>query len=643
MKLILSLTLAFLSATLLSACGGAGSPVGSVVNSPGGDPSGPPTQLVNVKVTVTIPASHDRKRIRPKYVSVNTQSLVIALASVDGNGVPGVNPTTINTDAGAKDCSDRGGSRVCSGTASGSPGTDVFSVTTYAGTNGTGSLLSVGTVQAKIDGGGGGVAISNKLPLTLDGVIAAMQLAVSPNWAKRGKAARAAVTLLAFDASGAQIVGPSDYENPIALQIQGDAANAFRLHAGTKSGSSLSILRPTPDLTLEYDGNSQASPVTVAASVQGPGSNSASANFALRGKSQPPPIGTIYALNFGNHQGQSATITEYSGSAKGNAQPERTLSLSSKLYARSIAVDSQGNIYVGYLDNSVGFSPSSGTPDSGNEIAVYSPDASGSATPSAVIAADKSTQTALFPIFISFDPSGNLVTYGATTVDGNGGNDAMLIYSAPSSGPSTPANAWAFSSPTLYYSGPTGLAIDGSGNFYVNGALHTSLGPNYGLFIAPASDDGDPSASASRTIPWDTKTELTPGATANVALSQTGEIFIGNSLVTFKGSRPTCQAAVNVYTAGTTGGTTDVAPLRVLKLGEVSTNNGECDSPRNPLVPYFPSITLYGSTLFVADDFNNAIDAYKSSAQGTVQPALRITGSATGLTAPTALVITPSK
>jgi hypothetical protein len=631
----------FAVAAFLAACGGGGSPVGSVVNYPGGGPSSPPTQLVNVKVTVTIPSRQSRSKVRSQYVSVNTQSLVIELSSVDGNGVTGVNPTTINTNAHAKGCSENGGSRICSARASGSPGSDVFSVTTYSGTNATGSLLSTGTVQAKIDGGGGGVGISNTVPLTLYGVIASMHLDVSPSWAKRGSAEKAAVTLIAFDATGAQIVGASDYETPISLQVQGDAQNAFSLHAGAESGSSVSIVKPTSNIALEYDGNSQASPVTLDAAVDGNGSNNASANFALHGKMPPPPVGTIYALNLGSSgSGQSATVTEYGGSAKGDSQPERTLNLSSKLYARSIAVDSSGNLYVGYLDSSDGASASNGSPDKGNEIAIYSPDASGSATPSTVITADKATQTTIFPSYLTFDSSGDLVTYGATSVDGNAGNDAVLIYPAGSSGAAAPANAWAFSAPTLFYPGPTGLALDSSNNFYVNGALHTSLGPSYALFVAPAADDDESSVTASRTIPWNSTSKLTPGETTNVALDSSGEILIGNSVVTFSGSYPTCQGALNVYSAGSGGGSSGVKPLRTLSLGSVTTKNYTCDSPRNLLVSFFPAIALYGTTLFVADDFNNAIDAYKSTAHGVVQPMLQITGSATGLKAPVALVVT---
>ncbi len=132
-------------------------------------------------------------------------------------------------------------------------------------------------------------------------------------------------------------------------------------------GPSLSIVKPTSGITLKYDGNKQASPITLQASVDGPSSISAHAHFALHGKQPPPPVGTIYALNLGSNDGLGATVTEYDGKAKGNATPERTLQLSAKLYARSIAVDASGNLYVGLFDYAVRFLViESRTPDAGN-------------------------------------------------------------------------------------------------------------------------------------------------------------------------------------------------------------------------------------------------------------------------------------
>ncbi len=72
----------------------------------------------------------------------------------------------------------------------------------------------------------------------------------------------------------------------------------------------------------------------------------------------------------------------------------------------------------------------------------------------------------------------------------------------------------------------------------------------------------------------------------------------------------------------------------MLSLDGVYTSNPQCDSPRNPLAPFFPSIVLYGTSLFVADDFNNAIAAYPANGRNTVKASSRIAGSATGLDAP---------
>ena len=422
------LVFALALSAMTTACGGTSAPFGPVVGSPGGgDP--PPPRFVNVRLTVTIPPL--KRGLRANYLSPKTHSLEVELVSVDGKGVSGANPTTVNTVANGRGCKAQGRELVCRATVLGSPGDDVFAVSTYAGLDATGAVLSVGTVKATVSSGGGAFGISNRLSLALDGVIASLKVSFDPDKGKRGQRMSSRVSLEAYDGAGAEIVGPGNYLEPVSLAIQGDGNHAFRLGDGKRSGDSLSIVKPTAGITLAYDGNKQASPIAVQASLSGSSGISASANFKLSGKSPPPPVGTIYALNLGSNEGRSATITEYDGKATGNAAPARTLSLSSKLYARSIAVDSSGDLYVGYFDNEFGFSPGTGLPDSHNEIAIYSPGASGDAAPKATIVADPKTKTTLFPLFIAFDPSGRLVTYGATGVDKNTG-DAVLTYEGQS-------------------------------------------------------------------------------------------------------------------------------------------------------------------------------------------------------------------
>ena len=633
-----------IASAYLAACGGgSNTPFGSYVGSPGGH-APPPTQLVGVQLTVSVPAQGAAHVMRHAYVSPNTQSVSVQLASVNGGGVSGVSATVVNTTPNSRNCKVRNGDTVCTATVQGSPGADVFSVATYESLNATGVILSVGTASAQIAKGGGGLPISNVMSIAIDGVVASLSLSVSPKRTKRGEPATAGVTLRAFDASGAQIVGESDYQSPIELSIQGDSTNSFTLRGGGASGSSLSIEKPTSSITLSYDGNSQASSITLAATATGdPGK---SAPFALQGRKPPPPPGTIYVLNMGAKNGLGATVTEYDGSATGNVAPLRTLNLNPKLYARSIVVDSTGNLYVGYFDSEFGFD-SSNLPDGGNLVAIFAPGASGNDQPAATLVADPSTSTLLYPLFGALNSAGGLVTYGATSVDHNTG-DAVLTYAKGATGMAPPQSGLNFAFPTISYggpySGPTGLALDASGNVYYGGALHGSLGPSFGIFIAAAADIGNPQANPSRTIPWDGpsgNTGLTPYETTNVGIDPSGEVLVATQLVK-NSSSTSCQGQVSVFAAGASGGVTDEPPLRVLTLDGVYTQNAACVSFTDLRQPYFPEIALYGSTLFVADDFNNAIGTFASGKGGIVKPAHRIVGGATGLNVPIAVFVAPS-
>ncbi|HEY5426655.1 MAG TPA: hypothetical protein VIJ77_08910, partial [Candidatus Tumulicola sp.] len=160
------------AAACLVACGGgSNTPFGSSVSSPGGH-APPPTQLVGVQLTVSVPAAGGSHVMRPSYVSPNTQSVSVQLASVDASGVSGVSVTVLNTTPKSHNCKVRNGATVCTATIQGSPGADVFSVATYARLNATGATLSVGTASAQIGKGGGGLPISDTLSIAIDGVVA---------------------------------------------------------------------------------------------------------------------------------------------------------------------------------------------------------------------------------------------------------------------------------------------------------------------------------------------------------------------------------------------------------------------------------------------------------------------------------------
>ena len=317
---------------------------------------------------------------------------MIQLASVDGGGVTGVNATTIETRAHAPDCKRQASETVCSATALGSPGDDVFSVTTYAGPNATGPSSRSAPCRRRSRPGGGGVQISNRLSLTLDGVIASLNLSLRPNdgEARRSRNLRGHAGRVRCDAAR-RSSGRATSRRRLRSRFEGDTQQRIScLHAGAKSGSSLSIVKPTSGITLTYDGNRQASTVTVQASVDGPELDQRAARTSRctessrRRRSARSTRSTSEATTV-----SGATVTEYDGKAKGNAAPERTLQLSTKLYARSIAVDASGNLYVGFFDNRVrllAVERDCRTP--GNLVAIYAPGASGNAQPTALLTAD---------------------------------------------------------------------------------------------------------------------------------------------------------------------------------------------------------------------------------------------------------------
>jgi hypothetical protein len=629
--------LAVVLSCTLAACGGnPNTPDGSTVNSPGSSAT-PPPQLIKASLTVTVPHRTLQKR-GPRYVSSKTQSVVVALASVDGTGISSGTATTLDVSLHDPGCKGTADAIVCRGSVDAASGADVFNVTTFAGPNATGPVLSAGSIASAVSGSSGTVAVS-PVSIAIDGVPASLKISATPAFATVGKAGSATILLTAYDGAGAAIAGPSDYFSALSLSIQGDGPGAFQLHSGTASGSTISVVKPSQPIALLYNGNATATSISLQATVPGGGNSSANAAFTLRGTVPPPVAGEIYALNAGANGGLGATVTVYDAKAEGNAAPMRTLKLDPKRYAQSIALDAQGRLYVGYFDSPSGVNVANGSPDEGNDIAVFAAGASGAAQPAATIVADAKSGSALYPASIALDAAGELVTFGATHVDGNGGNDAALIYAAGATGAVAPAAAWGFNSPYFYFPGPQSVALDTAGNFYVAGALKSSLAPQSGVFVAPADDRSKPSVSATRVLPWDAATLLTPGQAGQIGLDATGEIYVANFSRISTGG---CQALVNAYAAGAAGGTTDTPPLRSATIASFATTTTSCEQPGNLLAQHFPAIALFGGLVFASDDFNDAIAVYSSGSAGSVTPAQRIAGSATALDAPIALAVAAS-
>ena len=237
-----------LLALLAIGCSGHGS---TQVPMTAGSPS---AQGVSVHFQIAIPAATAAHARKPAYVSAATQS---ATVTVTPSGGSAGTPTIIN-------CTPMPNPTSCSGTVIAPPGSETFTVNLYDATNGTGNLLSTGTVTQTI------VAYqTNNVSVTFNGVVASLSITLNPSSVTVGTSATIALTANALDADGNIIIGPGGYSdangNPLTVTLNdSDSSGATQLSVTT-------LTQPTSGITLSYNGAAIANPtISVSASGSGP-------------------------------------------------------------------------------------------------------------------------------------------------------------------------------------------------------------------------------------------------------------------------------------------------------------------------------------------------------------------------------------
>jgi len=182
-------------------------------------PPGQFAQSATVTFAVRVPSSSATaaNRIRPQYVSPNTQSVAFTLVSFDGTPS---NTTTVVALTGGN-CTGSGTSKVCTISSTAPVGADVYSVATYTATNGTGTPLSIDpALNVNIVSG------TNTVSVTLNGVVASLAFSPASANALDGTASAGSASINALDAYGDTIIGPGLYAlangsaDPIAVTCQ---------------------------------------------------------------------------------------------------------------------------------------------------------------------------------------------------------------------------------------------------------------------------------------------------------------------------------------------------------------------------------------------------------------------------------------
>ncbi|HTX57575.1 MAG TPA: hypothetical protein VMD47_10810, partial [Candidatus Acidoferrales bacterium] len=224
-------------AALLAGCGGGGS-TPSVVSQP---PAQQKAQDVNVSFTIVVPTASGAKLRRvPNYVSASTKSASIAVGSAT--------PATVNCTT------------TCSGTVSAPVGSDTFTVNLYDATNGTGNLLSTGTLMQTIVAN-----TANSVNVTFNGVVNSLAVAIA-NVVTPGTAGSVGVTVSALDADGNTIVGPGVYVNASGTPVTIALSNSDT--SGNSTLSQTSITQPATGIELNYTAAFDVNPM-ISASASG--------------------------------------------------------------------------------------------------------------------------------------------------------------------------------------------------------------------------------------------------------------------------------------------------------------------------------------------------------------------------------------
>ncbi|NNM99477.1 MAG: hypothetical protein HKL91_06750 [Candidatus Eremiobacteraeota bacterium] len=218
----------FLAAAVVAGCGGGGSGNSAALPAHGG--AGGTARQAALQIFIPQPASASVARA-PQYISASTKSIVITLTTV--NGVPpspAVPPTVFNISV--PPCSTVSGGISCSVTVGAILGTDVFTIVAYDAANGSGNILSSGTLSVAV-----GPGTNTPPPIALGGNVAKVVVTAPPSASPApngaltptvdGNVNTVQVSVAAYDASGNLIVGSAPFASPIPITLVGDPNGAL--------------------------------------------------------------------------------------------------------------------------------------------------------------------------------------------------------------------------------------------------------------------------------------------------------------------------------------------------------------------------------------------------------------------------------
>ena len=502
----------------LSACSGGGGAVRPSV------PSSPSHAAANgaragASFIIEIPLAGrtiGSKQRKTDYFSANTASFTVQIVSNNGQPYSGQQPPAINTGPTMPNCTSNATTLTCTGTIDVPVGTDVLNVTATNGNNNSGAPLSMGQVTAQISG-----TAANAITVTLDGVVAGIQVAFPATQPAPGSAQSIPVTVTAVDCSGATIIGPGNYTSPIAL------SNTDK--SGSTSLSTSTVTAPGQSVSLAWDGSSALQFAGITGTVplntvpcgnpfsaQRPNNAQFQTGYFLPHPEPPYLWAANYSANgtagpYGWLIGYPVSWLRNPGSSPQVRPGPVIITPGVQLYL--VGVDHAGNVYASYADGQ-------GNPG----IYKFAAGATFAATPTTNItnasiqAAGAKTNGAITDL--AADPSGNVFIVRGNFVNASNQNANADLLEFPSGNPSAPSTVYHDAGDNVL-NGPSGMGVSASDDVFVaNAPVNNPAAPGY-IFEFP----GASSAVRSATLPLDSQGN--PQGATGFGFDASGHVYVG--------------------------------------------------------------------------------------------------------------------
>jgi hypothetical protein len=277
-----------LIASGIAACSGGGGgaagvpPPGTPITVPTTTPLSGPTGTL----TLTIPRNTDAAKRAPRFVSPNSAFLRVTVKTVNGQPPTSLqvpqNPSTIALSTGAGgNCTVVPAGETCTVQIPAPTGTVVYQFDLLDSSQ---QVLATNTVTFTIAAGSSNPALAAQL----DGVVATVT--VTAPHLQPGTAFSGPITVNAFDASGAPIVGPAPFANPFKLN-DSDGTTHTSLTDGGQTGKTVTDGSPNDVVILNYDGTNIPS-FTITVTIGGTTTTAGSVQVGTNPTPTPLPTNT---------------------------------------------------------------------------------------------------------------------------------------------------------------------------------------------------------------------------------------------------------------------------------------------------------------------------------------------------------------